>query len=53
VALLHQFIPASQALLKHIKEQGTTANYPGGLIDLQETNAILGAGEMLAAGDKY
>ena len=51
-ALLHLFVPQAQALLAHIREQGSTQAYPG-LIDLGQINAVLGAPELLATADLY
>jgi 2-methylisocitrate lyase-like PEP mutase family enzyme len=53
VALLHQFIPQSQALLDHIKTHGDTASYPGKMIELAETNSLLGAEQLLQDSDKF
>lgn len=51
-ALLHLFVPQAQALLAHIREQGSTSGYRG-LIDLNRINAVLGAPELLAAAERY
>ena len=53
VALLHQFIPTSQQLLKHIATSGGTDGYKGKMIDLAETNALLGADQLLADSDLF
>jgi len=47
VALLHQYIPSSQKLLQHLLAQGSTGDYTGTLIELSETNRLLGADELL------
>lgn len=51
-ALLHLFVPQAQALLAHIRAQGSTQGYPG-LIDLNQINRILGAPELLALSERY
>jgi 2-methylisocitrate lyase-like PEP mutase family enzyme len=53
VALLHQFIPSSQKLLKHIAADGGTGAYPGEMIDLAETNALLGADQLLLDSERF
>ena len=53
VALLHQFIPLSQQLLHHIKSSGRTDDYSGELIDLVETNKLLGAEELLQQSKQF
>jgi 2-methylisocitrate lyase-like PEP mutase family enzyme len=53
VALLHQFIPNSQALLQHLQEQGSTTAYDGELIELADTNRLLGADALLADSEKF
>jgi 2-methylisocitrate lyase-like PEP mutase family enzyme len=51
-ALLHLFVPQAQALLAHIRAQGSTQGFAG-LIDLNRINAVLGAPELLQVSDKY
>jgi len=51
-ALLHQFVPQAQGLLRHIREQGSTQARDD-LIDLNRINAIVGAPELLATGESY
>jgi 2-methylisocitrate lyase-like PEP mutase family enzyme len=53
VALLHQFIPQSQNLLQHIITAGQTADYGGAMIDLAETNKLLGAAELIAQSETF
>jgi 2-methylisocitrate lyase-like PEP mutase family enzyme len=53
VALLHQFIPQSQTLLQHIQSDGSTSTYNGQLIDLKETNQLLGADELLERSKRF
>lgn len=53
VALLHHFIPQSQQLLAHVLSTGQTANYSGTMIDLAETNKLLGADKLLAQAESY
>ena len=53
VALIHQFIPLSQQLLSHLQQEGQTANYPGTMIELSETNALLGADELMALSERF
>ena len=51
-ALLHLFVPQAQALLAHIREQGSTRAFPG-LIDLAQINTVLGAPALLAQAERY
>lgn len=51
-ALLHLFVPQAQALLAHIKAQGSTAARED-LIDLQQINDVLGAPQLLAQAERY
>lgn len=51
-ALLHQFVPQAQKLLAHIKEHGSTRDFPG-LIDLTQVNRVLGAPMLLASSERY
>lgn len=51
-ALLHAFVPQAQALLAHIREQGSTKAWPG-LIDLSRINEVLGAPGLLADSARY
>ncbi|HEY1075099.1 MAG TPA: isocitrate lyase/PEP mutase family protein [Fontimonas sp.] len=51
-ALLHAFVPQAQALLAHLRTRGSTRDWPG-LIDLNRINAVLGAPELLAQGERY
>lgn len=53
VALLHQFIPGARDLLRHILENGRTDTAPMKLIDLAETNGLLGADALLECGARY
>jgi 2-methylisocitrate lyase-like PEP mutase family enzyme len=53
VALLHQFIPQSQKLLAHIMSAGQTADYAGSMIELTETNRLLGAAELVTGSESY
>lgn len=52
-ALLHQFTPGAQALLKHIRETGDTLAHRDSLYELQDMNTLLGADDMLSAGQRY
>ena len=51
-ALLHMFVPQAQALLRHIRQHGSTAGHVG-LIDLNRINQVLGAGELLLLSERY
>lgn len=51
-ALLHLFVPQAQALLAHIKAQGSTVGRAD-LIDLQQINDVLGAPQLLAQAERY
>ncbi len=51
-ALLHLFVPQAQALLAHIREQGSTKAWPG-LMDLGQFNEILGAPDLLGRAQRY
>ncbi len=51
-ALLHLFVPQAQALLRHIREQGSTHTRDD-LIDLTQINEILGAPELLNTAARY
>ena len=51
-ALLHLFVPQAQALLAHIRQQGSTQGFDG-LIDLNRINAVLGAPALLATAQSY
>lgn len=51
-ALLHLFVPQAQKLLAHIKEHGSTMDFPG-LIDLTQINRVLGAPMLLALSERY
>ncbi|MEP5763738.1 MAG: isocitrate lyase/PEP mutase family protein [Halieaceae bacterium] len=53
VSLLHQHIPMSQQLLAHLRAQGSSANYTGSLIDLAETNRLLGVEALLEDSEKF
>jgi 2-methylisocitrate lyase-like PEP mutase family enzyme len=53
VALLHQFIPGARKLLAHIEAQGDTASYPGEMIELADTNDLLGATKMIEDAEKF
>ena len=53
VALLHQFIPGAKALLAHIADEGQTANYAGTMLELSDTNALLGADELLEQSELF
>lgn len=53
VALLHQFVPGAQELLAHISKEGQTANYPGKMIELNDTNALLGVEELLEQSESF
>lgn len=51
-ALLHLFVPQAQRLLQHLRTHGSTTGYEG-LIDLGAINQVLGAPEMLRAGERF
>lgn len=53
VALLHAFVPAAQALLKHIQLQGETRQFSQPLLDLNQINQLLGADQLLEQAKKY
>jgi len=53
VALLHQYVPGSQALLQHLRAKGETASYAGELIELADINRLLGAEALLAESEKF
>lgn len=53
VALLHSFIPNAQDLLNHIQQSGDTTSYQKPLWNLNQTNSLLNAEQMLADADKY
>ncbi len=52
-ALLHQFTPGAQTLLKHIRETGDTLACRSNMYELQDMNKLLGADAMLSAGQRY
>jgi 2-methylisocitrate lyase-like PEP mutase family enzyme len=52
-ALLHQFTPQAQQLLDHIQQNGSTGALREHMYDLADMNKILGAGDLLDAGQKY
>jgi 2-methylisocitrate lyase-like PEP mutase family enzyme len=53
VALLHRVIPQAQALLKAIIDHGNTATLRPEMFELNDTNQLLGAPELLDAGKRY
>ena len=53
VALLHRFMPEAQSLLAHIHKQGDTSSFDKPLFDLNDTNALLGADDLLDVSDRY
>ena len=52
-ALLHQFVPAAQALLQVIANTGSTASLRSQLYELGDMNRVLGAEQLLAAAGQY
>ena len=52
-ALLHQFVPAAQALLQVIANTGSTASLRSQLCELGDMNRVLGAEQLLAAAEQY
>ncbi|QFU76494.1 isocitrate lyase/PEP mutase family protein [Halioglobus maricola] len=52
-ALLHGFTPLAQDLLAHISEKGDTMARRKEMLQLDDMNRILGAGELLETGDSY
>jgi 2-methylisocitrate lyase-like PEP mutase family enzyme len=52
-ALLHCFTPEAQRLLAVIRRTGSTESVRDGLYQLADMNRLLGAGELLAAGERY
>jgi 2-methylisocitrate lyase-like PEP mutase family enzyme len=53
VALLHAFVPAAQRVLNEIHNNGDTNRLRQDMIDLADMNALLGADELIAEGEKY
>ena len=53
VALLHQFVPAAQQLLAHIKDHGSTCEFPNAMFNLNDMNDLLGADQLLDDGRRY
>ena len=53
VALLHTFIPGAQAVLNEIRSNGNTDKLRDTMFDLADMNELLGAGELIADGEKY
>jgi len=52
-ALLHQFVPAAEATLAHIKAVGNTKALEGDMIDLSYMNDLLGAADLIDDAKKY
>jgi 2-methylisocitrate lyase-like PEP mutase family enzyme len=52
-ALLHQFTPQARQLLAHIQQTGSTESLREQMYDLGDMNDILGAAELLDAGQQY
>ena len=52
-ALLHQFTPAAQQLLAHIRREGDTLIYRDDMYQLADINKVLGAEQLLAAGQHF
>lgn len=52
-ALLHGFTPGAQELLQVIRRTGSTESLRDGLYQLADMNRLLGASELLAAGERY
>jgi len=52
-ALLHQFTPQAQQLLEVIQQTGSTASLRQQMYDLADMNTLLGADELLGAGQRY
>ena len=53
VALLHMFVPGARRILEEILSGGNTDNLRGEMLDLADMNRLLGAEQLIAAGDKY
>ncbi|MEH6570636.1 MAG: isocitrate lyase/PEP mutase family protein [Halioglobus sp.] len=53
VALLHAFVPGAQRVLDEIRKNGNTDKLSEQMFDLDDMNELLGAGELIALGDKY
>jgi 2-methylisocitrate lyase-like PEP mutase family enzyme len=52
-ALLHGFTPRAQQLLEVIRRTGSTESVRDTLYELNDMNRLLGAPELLAAGQRY
>lgn len=53
VALLHSFVPGARRVLEEILASGSTDNLSSEMLDLPQMNQLLGAEQLLAAGEKY
>jgi 2-methylisocitrate lyase-like PEP mutase family enzyme len=52
-ALLHSFVPRAQQLLETVQRTGTTTSLRHDMIELGDISSLLGAGELLDAGQRY
>lgn len=52
-ALLHRFVPAAQNLLAEIRDKGTTLGARASMCELSDINHVLGADDLLSAGQRY
>jgi 2-methylisocitrate lyase-like PEP mutase family enzyme len=53
VALLHNFVPGARRILEEIRCSGNTDSMRGEMLDLADMNQLLGAEQLLAAGERY
>jgi len=53
VALLHSFVPRAQQVLQEIQRSGNTQQMRRNMLELADMNALLGADQLLAAGQTY
>ena len=52
-SLLHLFLPAAQQLLRDLKTHGHVGEHRQRMVDLSAINTLLGADELLNAGQQY
>ncbi len=53
VALLHLFVPGARRILEEIRSSGNTDNLRDEMLELADMNQLLGAEQLLAAGEQY
>jgi len=53
VALLHTFVPQARNVLQEIQRSGSTAQLREQMLELSDMNTLLGADQLLAAGQTY